>query len=114
MISFNTKSARTKLILYVTTIMLCTLTVVSFTVVVAYLKHSQNKLQEDSLKHLEILSYSISAAMEFNDDTSIMESIGLYENLREFVAIDVKDINGKVYVSRAFRRPRTRMLFWEN
>ncbi len=67
--------------------------------------HYENRRLVDTLsKELEIVSYAMSAGVEFNDVQTIEEGVLLLRNVREFMHVRVVKMDGNVLLAKDFPR----------
>ena len=96
-------SLRFKLILFVT------LTIFFFVVILGgvlswdYFKDEKRKLAETMIQELSIVSYTMSAGLEFNDSKSVDTDIDLLKNVKEFIEVKVLDQDGHVFSRKNFQ-----------
>ena len=67
-----------------------------------YYHTEQEGLFKTLSRKLEIISYSASAGLEFGDEKTVGEAVGLLRNVREFENIKVFDANGRVFLEKNF------------
>ena len=69
-----------------------------------YFNDEKKKLAETLTQELSIVSYTMSAGLEFNDTKAVDTDIDLLKNVKEFVSVKVSDLNGRVFSTKSFQR----------
>ena len=69
-----------------------------------YFKDEKKKLAETLTQELSIVSWTMSAGLEFNDTKAIDSDIDLLKNVKEFTQVKVSDHDGHIISSKKFQR----------
>lgn len=69
-----------------------------------YFKDEKRKLTETLTQELSIVSYMISAGLEFNDKKTVDTDIDLLKNVKEFVKVKVFDHDDHVFSAKKFQQ----------
>jgi methyl-accepting chemotaxis protein len=69
-----------------------------------YFKDEKNKLTETLTQELSIVSYTMSAGLEFNDTKAVDSDIDLLKNVKEFIEVRVLDRDGHIFSTKKFQR----------
>ena len=69
-----------------------------------YFKDEKKKLAETLTQELSIVSYAMSAGLEFNDVKAVDSDIDLLKNVKEFTEVKVSDHAGQVISTKKFQQ----------
>ncbi len=101
---FKLKSLKVKLAIYVLLLILSVIVSMSSLIIIAYSQYAKNKLNIHSIDYLTAISYSLSAAMEFDDKETVDESLNTLSKSEEFLSARVRNLDGKIYAIKIFDR----------
>lgn len=105
---FRVKSLKVKLALYVLLLILSVIVSMSSLIIIAYSQYAKDKLSTHSIDYLAAISYTLSAAMEFDDRTMVLESLNTLCKSEEFLSAMVRNLEGSVYAIKVFDRSHNR------
>ncbi len=99
----NRLTLRFKLIAFVALSIFLLVVVLGGVLSFSYFKDEKNKLAETLTQELSIVSYTMSAGLEFNDTKAVESDIDLLKNVKEFNEVRVFDHDGHVVSEEKFQ-----------
>lgn len=103
------QSLKLQLISFMTLCILLVVTFLGLFLSWSYSKSEKKQLVHTLSKELSIVSYAISAGMEFNDAKSVEDAVTLLKNVKEFTEVRVTGQNNQVFLTKAFQPANANM-----
>ena len=100
----KTLTLRFKLISFVALSILFLVMVLGSVLSWNYYNDEKRKLAETLTQELSIVSYTMSAGLEFSDTKAVESDIDLLKNVKEFVEVKVSDHDGHAFSTKNFQR----------
>jgi two-component system sensor histidine kinase/response regulator len=93
-----------KLTVFVSVIIFMSTALLGMVLAVNYSRNEEQRLVNSLTKELQIVSFALSAGMEFNDTKTEEADLSLLKNIREFESIRILDRDGKLIMERKFHK----------
>src|SRR6266478_5620523 len=93
-----------KLTVFVSVIIFMSTALLGMVLAVNYSRNEEQRLVNSLTKELQIVSFALSAGMEFNDTKTEEADLSLLKNIREFESINILDRDGRLIIGRKFHK----------
>lgn len=101
---FALKGLRVKLTFSVLVFILIAVIAMASFIVFAFSRYAEKKLRTQSLDSLKAVSYTISAAMEFDDNEMVEDYTSFLRNVKEILTITILKSDGSIFLQQDFNR----------